>query len=75
MRRQVLISLILIGVLLGIGSAGAYLLIHTAPKAPVSDSDRPALLVRTRQLTPQTLVEPIVGYGTARADRYAWIAS
>lgn len=75
MRRQLIISLILIAALLGIGGGLTALLIRTAPQPPTSDTERPALLVRGLELSPQTVVEPIVGYGTARADRYAWIAA
>ena len=75
MRRQVIISSILIVVLLGAGGAGAYFLILTAPTPPTRDNEGAALLVRARRLAPQTVVEPIVGYGTARADRHVWVAA
>ncbi len=75
MKRQIIISLMLIVALLAVGLASSALLIRTAPHPPTSDLEQPALLVRTLELTPRTVVEPIVGYGTARADRYAWIAA
>jgi multidrug resistance efflux pump len=43
--------------------------------APRQASETVPLLVEGFELTPATVVEPIVGYGTARADRYARISS
>ena len=75
MRRQIIISLILIVVFLAIGGGVAMRLIETAPQAPTTDATASVLLVRGLVLEPQTVVEPIVGYGTAQADRRAWIAA
>lgn len=75
MQRQVIVSLILIVVLLAGGTALSVLLVRTAPQPSTSGNQPPTLLVRALELRPQTVVEPIVGYGTARADRYAWIAA
>ncbi len=75
MRRQIVISLLLVVVLLGGGAGVGALLVRTAPQPPTNPTERPALLVRGLELRPQTVVEPIVGYGTARADRQARIAT
>lgn len=75
MRRRVIISLVLIVALLAGGGGAAILLVRTAPTPPTSGEAQPALLVRGVTLNPQTVVEPIVGYGTARADRHAWITA
>ena len=75
MRRQVIISLVLIAGLLGAGAWFAGLLVRTAPRPPTSDAEQTGLLVRGLTLEPRTVIEPIVGYGTARADRYAWITA
>ncbi len=75
MRRQIIISSVLVIALLGIGGGSAILLIKTAPQAPTGSEGQSALLVQGLELQPRTMVEPIVGYGTARADRYAWIAA
>ncbi|MCP4592297.1 MAG: biotin/lipoyl-binding protein, partial [bacterium] len=75
MRRKIIVSIILIVVLLtgGIGiSAG---LVLTRPSPPRRDTDRPSLVVQTLVVNPQTVVETIVGYGTAWADRYARLSA
>jgi len=75
MRRQIIISAVLIVALLGVGAGVAIFLVETAPQPPTSNPARAALPVRGLELRPQTVVEPIVGYGTARADRSARIAA
>jgi multidrug resistance efflux pump len=75
MRRQIIISVILIVALLAVAGGVTGLLIRTAPHPAASNTPQLALLVRGLELKPQTVVEPIVGYGTARADRRAWIAA
>jgi len=75
MRRQIIISVVLIVALLAVAGGVTGLLIRTAPQPATSNTPQPAPLVRGLELKPQTVVEPIVGYGTARADRRAWIAA
>lgn len=75
MRRRIVISLVLVAVLLTGGAGVAALLVRTAPQPPTNPTERPALLVSAIELEPQTVVEPIVGYGTARADREACVAA
>ena len=75
MIRRVIISLLLIVALGAVGASIWHHLISTKAAPPTVDLERPALLVETTVLTPQTLVEPVIGFGTARADRQAWIAA
>ncbi|MFH1746528.1 MAG: efflux RND transporter periplasmic adaptor subunit [Planctomycetota bacterium] len=75
MQRQVLVSLILIVVLLGLGAGVAAALIHGKRTPPQITNDRPALAVHGVKVTPSTVTEPIVGYGTAIADQQAWIST
>jgi RND family efflux transporter MFP subunit len=75
MRRQIVISIVLVLALLAGGAGAVALLIRTAPAPPTNSTERPALLVRGLQLQPQTVIEPILGYGTARAHRQAWVAA
>lgn len=75
MDRRVIISAALIIVLLAVGVGVMRRLIRTAPTPPTSDLEQPALLVRGLELAPRTVIEPIVGFGTAEADRNAWIAA
>ena len=75
MRRQIILSLVLIAVLLTGGAGTMVLLINTKPKPPEADTVRLPLTVRAIKLEPCTTVEPIVGYGTAHADRRAWVAA
>ncbi|MFQ5805685.1 MAG: hypothetical protein ACE5I3_04460 [Phycisphaerae bacterium] len=75
MQRQVIFSLVLIVALLSVGTGLSILLVKSAPQPPTSNTERPALLVQGLEVKPQTLVESIVGYGTARADRHARITA
>ncbi|MBU0638576.1 MAG: efflux RND transporter periplasmic adaptor subunit [Planctomycetes bacterium] len=74
MRRQLIVSLVLITVLLALGGGIAAMLVITRPAAPTADLQRPPLVVMGVKLTPQTVVLPVIGYGTARADRAAWLS-
>ncbi|MFH1497216.1 MAG: hypothetical protein ABII82_05250 [Verrucomicrobiota bacterium] len=75
MQRHIIISLLFVVVLLAGGAGVAALLVRTAPQPPTNPTERPALLVVALELKPRTVIEPIVGYGTAHADRQAWIAA
>jgi len=75
MRRKIIFSLILIVVLIGVGALGSFLLVVTKPVPPMAESDRPPIFVESITVRPQTVVEKILGYGTARADRYARISA
>lgn len=72
---RVITTIVLIVVVLGVGSAGMQYLIRTSPKPPVSTKKRPTLAVSWLEVEPRTVIEPVVGFGTARADRYATIAA
>ncbi len=69
MRRKLVVSLILIVVCLLVGAGVASLLITNAPQPAQVDVSRPPLLVRTVRIEPVTVVEPIEGFGTARAHQ------
>lgn len=75
MRRQIIVSFILIAILFTGGIGIAIVLVKTKPEPPTRDVARPPLLVETVVVQPQTVVEPIVGYGTARADRFARLST
>ncbi len=75
MRRQLIVSFILIVILLAGGIGIAVGLVKTKPEPHTRDVARPPLLVETVVVQPQTVVEPIVGYGTARADRFARLSA
>ncbi len=75
MLRRVIISIVLIAVLLGGAAVVSWRLIETTPRPPTADIERPTLLVRAVKVEPRDVVEPILGYGTARADRQTWVAA
>ncbi|HUU98155.1 MAG TPA: biotin/lipoyl-binding protein, partial [Phycisphaerae bacterium] len=75
MQRQLVVSLILIVVLLGVGIGVSQLLIRKRSEAPAREPEQRALVVQAMRLEPRTVTEQIVGYGTARADRYGWIST
>ena len=75
MRRQIIVSLILIVTLLAAGTGITIGLVKTRPEPPTRDISRPPLLVEAITVQPQTVVEPIVAYGTARADRFARLSA
>ncbi|MGE3181396.1 MAG: efflux RND transporter periplasmic adaptor subunit [Phycisphaerae bacterium] len=68
-------NLILIVVIFGVGIAGMQFLIRTSPKPPASTKQRPMLSVNWLTVEPKTVTEPIVGFGTARSDRYATVSA
>ena len=65
----------LVVVLLSGGAAMMIVLIQTSPDPPLIASSRPPLTVRAVKLQPRPTREVITGYGTARADRLAWVAT
>jgi len=75
MLRRVLLSLGLIVLLPGTGAAVAWLLIRTRPEPARVPRHEITLLVDGLTVQPRTVVEPIVGYATARADRAANVAA
>lgn len=75
MRRRIIVSLLLVSVLLAGGGAFLRHLILTRPLPPKAETARPILAVRAIKVEPRTTVEPIFGYGIARADRYARLAA
>ena len=75
MQRQLVVSLILIVVLLGVGIGVSELLIWKQSEAPAREPEQRALAVQAVRLEPRTVTEQILGYGTARADRHGWIST
>ncbi len=75
MSRQVWVSLVLVAVLLIGGGGTAVWLIDNAPQAGSTVPARPPLVVSAVRAEPRTIVEPILGYGSAQADQFARIAS
>lgn len=75
MRRQIIVSFILIAALLATGMGIAIGLVKTKPDPLTRDVSRSPLLVETMAVQPRTVVERILGYGTARADRFARLSA
>lgn len=75
MRRELIVSLVVTVGLLAGGAGIMTALIRTRPTPPEANSGRPALIAHAVKLEPRTMVEPIVGYGTALADRQAWVSA
>jgi len=75
MQRKLLVSLILITAFVGLGTGIAALLVLTAPEPPQVDLARPPLLVEAVRVEPVTVTESLIGFGTARADRYARLSA
>jgi len=75
MQRQIIISVTLIVSILLVGAGGLGLLIKFERQPLMSTPDRPALLVQAVRLAAETTIEPILGYGSAKADRYTNVSS
>lgn len=75
MTRKVVVSVILVVVLLGVGIGIQSALIWTAPEPARTQEARPAMTVRGVVIEPQTVVQPLIGYGTAAADQRVLISS
>jgi multidrug efflux pump subunit AcrA (membrane-fusion protein) len=75
MKRKILVSLILASTVLAIGFGTAWLLIETRPTAQKRQIQQPPLVVETVEVQPRTIVEPVIGYGTAQADRYTRLSA
>lgn len=69
MLRRVIVSSILAIILIAIGVAVAARLIATKPKPPTGGEPTPLLTVRATEIQPETVIQPITAYGTARAQR------
>ncbi len=75
MTRRVLVSLAMIALFLIAGGSAAAWLIQHKPAPQSSVPDRPAVIVSAVRIEPRTVVEPILGFGTARADNRARISA
>jgi len=75
MQRKLIVSLVSILAILGVSLGLAVWLVRTAPEAPQVEISNPPLLVKAVRVEPRDVVEPLVGYGTARAERYARLSA
>ena len=75
MRRKIIVSVVLVATILGAGASIGHFLIQSKAPAESRPPQRRPLLVKTTRLVPRTVVEPIVGYGTARADLHARLSA
>jgi multidrug efflux system membrane fusion protein len=75
MLRRVVLSAIAIVLMLAVGAGGFFVLMSLREKPPVVEPTRPTLTVQAMRVEPQTLIAPIEGFGTARADRLALIGA
>ena len=75
MARKLIITVILIVSVLGISIGAALWMIHTAPVPTEREVHRPQLIVKGMHVEPQTVVEPIEGFGTARSLRTARLSA
>ena len=75
MKRKIVVSAVLISSILALSAGFAAILIRTRPAAETVNTTRPPMLVRTIEMRPQTVVEPLIGFGAARADRYARLSA
>ncbi len=75
MKRKIIVSIILACTVLALGFSTAWLLIKTQPAAEKRNIHQPPLLVETLEMRPQTIAEPVIGFGTARADRYTRLSA
>jgi len=75
MLKRILVSAAVSAGLLLSAYAAARWLVNTAPAPAKVAKVRPPLVVQAMRAERQDRVEPIVGYGTVRADRSAWIAA
>ncbi|MCP4251031.1 MAG: efflux RND transporter periplasmic adaptor subunit [bacterium] len=73
--NKTLLSLLLIVAALGLGGGLAWLMVRTPPVPPETDMTIPPPLVQTVRVAPETVIETIVGHGTARADRVALLTA
>ncbi|MCK4340744.1 MAG: efflux RND transporter periplasmic adaptor subunit [Phycisphaerae bacterium] len=75
MARRIILSVVLVTVVLAVGVGGHGLLLALKAKPEAIKPDSPVLTVNAIKLEPVTVVAPVEGFGTARADRLAVIGS
>lgn len=75
MKKRIVVSLTLIVVLLALGIGGFAFLRSLRAQPPTVEPRRVALAVAAIRLQPVSLVAPIQGYGTARADQVAALSA
>lgn len=75
MLRRIVVSVVLVVVVMAAGIGVYRYLEATRPRPERLDPQRPVLSVSAVRLTPTTVVVPLEGFGTARADRLAVIGA
>jgi len=75
MAKKILLSLASIIVILAAGVAVARIMMLNAPEPSQREVGVPPPLVQTVLLTPETITEKIIGYGSARAYRSATLTA
>ncbi len=75
MTKRVILSLVLIIILVGGASTVYYGLVETKPLPPKVQNARPTLAVDGLHLERETVIEPIVGYGSAEPHRAAQVTA
>ena len=75
MSRQAVLSLILVVAGLAVGAGGYTALVKLRKTHTTQTPERPPLTVTAVQLEPMTVVTPVDGFGTTRADRLAVIGA
>lgn len=78
MQRKLIITLISLVLSVGILLVSFTVfehLVKTKPQPSQRPNERPALLVKSLTVEPQTVVEPVIGFGTAYADRQSLLSA
>jgi multidrug efflux pump subunit AcrA (membrane-fusion protein) len=75
MARKLLISVLLILSILGVSVGVTLWMLHTAPEPTEREVHRPQLIVKGLHVEPQTVVEPVEGFGTAQPLRTARLSA
>jgi len=75
MARRVIVSVVLVVVFLAVGVGALSGLRALRQQAPRAEPERRPLKVSAVELRPVTIVAPLEGFGTARADRLAVIGA
>jgi multidrug efflux pump subunit AcrA (membrane-fusion protein) len=70
-----IISIALIVVIFSVAVGGAFLLVKFKPAAKKKPLTTQALVVKGFELTPRTIRDRVIGYGTAQAERDARVAA
>ena len=75
MARKIVVSVVLAAAVLAVGIGGYVALVATAKRPETVDPEHVVLTVNAVRLKPVTVVAPVEGFGTARADRRAVVSA